>query len=354
MLRIHPTWILLAFLFLPTFGNAEMHRFKSWYPRYSSIFTNLTEGNCSGEYKMYQTGNLKGAEAYKPLLGWDIDSPVMPLLNCLLDNTPEIYKFVMSSSQVLMGLIPTLFVNLGPDFHQLAMLLVYGDHHLLYIMLRLGAPSLLFDNTVGFRDQFSAILSCEDRLPREKLPGPNIYVMTTEYILASAAVANMFYLSMELTLKASFTIAQDASFLLPLWIVLALVVQFLGAIVLGIIARSDDSIWKSTRGFIGGFSPLEWIRRQRPKGKGYADLDKKPQDCSKTEVLFSWLTKVLSYVVLLYATLVLSSPLFISVKDSPFVVLRVLASATLCRIITEYEIYLLQQAPREPPEESKV
>lgn len=330
--------LFIVISLLSTSTTAEIHRFSSWFPRYSTPLHNLTETICSAEYNIYESRSIKATNAYFPLEGWNRGAPENPLLDCLLKNMPELYKSIMASSQVLLGLMPSLLTNIGPNVHELAMLMVYGNHHLLYIMLRIGSPSVVFDNAVGFRRQVSDIIGCENRLSLNSHFHPTYCVMILEYVLASSAVANVLHLTYELVFKAPFSFASDALYMIPLWIVLAVIIQAISAIVLGI--SRHCGFWKSNL----WISPLDWLRRQRPGSISYTLVAYEFRKCSAWEAVWSWVTKMLSYVTLVYATLVFSSLLFISAGNAYPIVSRFLASAAVCRIITDYEISVLRES----------
>ncbi|CAI7662765.1 unnamed protein product [Penicillium pancosmium] len=201
---------LLHLLYLVTFFEAaiaEKNRFEKWFACYENAFSNLTRGNCSTEYQIYAEDSIGNATIYPDLEIWQIDDTISPLLNCLLEETPELYKTILASSQVLLGLMPTILVNVGPSLHETAILQTYGA------LVALGNPSVLFDNTVGLRELVANILSPKDSIPTSLLWGPNHVTIILEYIMAFAAIANIGEVCYEIGVKSALTISQEEQFL---------------------------------------------------------------------------------------------------------------------------------------------
>lgn len=177
--------VLLYFLYTSTFfkaASAKAPRFHDWFSRYEYAFNNLTQGNCSAEYRIYADDSIGNVTIYPALEVWQVHDTVSPLLNCILDETPELYKSILTSSQVLLGLMPTILVNVGPGLHETAIVLTYGKRHILGFLVCLGSPSVLFNNAVGLRELVGNIMSFKDSIPTSLLWGPNPYTIIIEYV----------------------------------------------------------------------------------------------------------------------------------------------------------------------------
>lgn len=342
MLIIPSAMRIYAILILPTYAAAEFQRFASWFPRYGSALTNLTDGDCSAEYSIYTTDALQNATTFPKLESWDVDSAASPLIDCLLENTPEIYKSAMASSQVMLGLMPTILVSVGPSIYETSILFSYGQRNLLGFLILLGSPSVLFDNTVGFRQQVTDILSSRDNISMSLLLNPNWYILLMEYTLALAAIANVGEVCYEIGTRSVTSVAQDAPYLAAIWIFVGVVTHLLGASIFAMIKKRPDA--QNVRLFLPTFNLWEWTRNQFWPMKQAKRIQLEFLPCSLLEMMLSWLTSIIGTVNLIFGTLVFSSLMFISIRDCLFIVLRFMASAIVCRAIARYEICTIRDA----------
>lgn len=97
-----------------------------------------------------------------------------------MEKTPDIYKSAIASAQVMLELMPSILVSVGPSIHETSILFLYGERHLLGFLILLGSPSVLFDNINGFHQQVTDILTSEDNISMSLLIGPNVWTLCAE------------------------------------------------------------------------------------------------------------------------------------------------------------------------------
>lgn len=331
--------LLVVFAF-STLAAAELQRFSSWFPRYSSALDTLTHTDCSKELFIYRTKALNNATNYPELKIWEVDHHATPLINCLVENTPELYKSIMASSQVMLGLMPTILASVGPSIHETAMLLVYGKRELLAFLLILGSPAVLFDNTTNIRQLVADNMAFKDGISMDLLWRPNVFIVLLEYLIASVAIANIGELCFEIGMRYVFTVWQDAQFLPGVWIAAGVFTQLLGAVGLEI-SRKKPNLY-NVRPFYLRFNFLEWLRKQFSTSAKTTPFEIMFQQASLIEVLVFWFTRVIAACNLIFGTLLFSSLLFISTRDALIIVLRFMASAIACRVVVRYELCTLR------------
>lgn len=320
---------------------AEPHRFKKWFPRYENAFSNLTRGNCSTEYQIYAEDSIGNATIYPDLEIWQIDDTISPILNCLLEETPELYKTILASSQVLLGLMPSILVNVGPSLHETAILQTYGKRHILGVLVGLGSPSVLFDNTVGLRELVANILSPKDSIPTSLLWGPNHVTIILEYIMVLAAIANIVEVCYEIGVRSALTISQEEQSLPAIWICIGALIHILGGVILRFAQkkRQPRSLWVSCL----NFNLLRWLKRQFSPRVEIEPIEFELRPCSVFEMVFSWLAGILATVNIIWGTVLFSSILFAPLEEALWIVLRIMLSAILCRIVVRYEICAIRE-----------
>lgn len=335
---------LLRLLYLVTFFEAaiaEKHRLEKWFARYENAFSNLTRGNCSTEYQIYVKDSIGNATIYPDLEIWQIDDTISPLLNCLLEETPELYKTILASSQVLLGLMPTILVNVGPSLHETAILQTYGKRHILGVLVALGSPSVLFDNTVGLRELVASILSLKDSIPTSLLWGPNHVTIILEYIMAITAIANIGEVCYEIGVKSALTISQEEQALPAIWICIGALIHILGGVILRVAQkkRQPGGFWVSYL----NFDFLRWLERQFSPPVKIEPIEFELRPCSVFEMVVSWLIGILATLNIIWGTVLFSSILFAPLEEALWIVLRIMLSAILCQIVVGFEICVIRE-----------
>ncbi|KAH7019588.1 hypothetical protein EDB80DRAFT_820020 [Ilyonectria destructans] len=139
-------------------------------------------------------------------------------------------------------------------------------------------------------------------------------ICVCEYLLAAVAIANNFHLAYCLGVWAVCNFAPSNTTLASVWGVAAVLVHLAGWLVL-------DGMT------LGGFLPSRFSLS--------TDRDR----VTKSGVGLAFCLYVGCAVQALYGTLILSSLLFISVRDATFVVLRYVASELICRMLVFMSCY---------------
>lgn len=333
--------IALIFLSLTTCVSAELQRFSSWYPRYQTAFNTLKHTDCSAQYDAYlshQTNNLTSTDP--DLAIWDVDTTITPLVNCLLRSTPELYKSMMASAQVVLGLMPTLLLSISPSAHETAMLFVFGDRHLLSLLLMIASPASAVDPSGNFHQHVHDLKGSPEWLTADTLLHHNFAMVLVETLLAAAAATNILLLSYEIGMRAVFSFAQRVQYLPGLWVALGAATHLLMALVLRTRVHiktnraSDDSAL---------LAMLKGLRAQFTASDMNETTDVQLRERTVGNVLLSWFTGLLATANMLFGILLFSSLLFISVADALFIVVRFVASAVVCRVLVKYELWLVRE-----------
>ncbi|RAL13085.1 uncharacterized protein BO97DRAFT_405002 [Aspergillus homomorphus CBS 101889] len=332
--------IALILFSLSTSASAELQRFSSWYPRYQTAFHTIEHTNCSAQYNAYLSRKTDNLTQNDPQLAvWDVDSTVTPLINCLLASTPELYKSMMSSAQVVLGLMPTLLLSISPSAHETAMLFVFGDRQFLSFLLTIASPASPVDPSGNFYQHVQDLKTSYEWLSADFLLHHNFAIVLLEIALAAAAAANVLVLSYEIGMRAVFSFAQSVQYLPGLWVALGVTTHLLMTIVL----RTRVHISDPHADRFGFGTVLSWIKAQFTASDRSKSIDIQLRERTVANVLISWFTSMLAAANTLFGILLFSSLLFISVADALFIVVRYVASAVVCRILVKYELWLVRE-----------
>lgn len=242
----------------------------------------------------------------------------------------------MGSSQVLLGLTPSILATLGSSSEETSVLFVIARRPLLAALLAAGSPAVFALRAFGNSDPLRLLKPHESRSRPPKLPwGGEVTVMLAEYVIALAAIANVVTLGCELGVQVVCSFAPHLTYIPLLWGLLSLSVHASGVIALRLRTYLHDNH--------GGNSSLHSVKRQ------FTPLSRQqsvPLSLVQETYLFiflSWSTSLLSACHVICGTLTFSSMLFILVKDSLSVIAQFMASDLSCRIILMYELSVLRE-----------
>lgn len=354
--------IILFHLILSYFGAfslAARDQFQKWYPEYAFIFDQILRENCSTQYNTYLHGkkNTSNIDRYSGG-NWN-NQLVEAVVNCILQSSSEFIKSSSASAQVLLGLTPSMLAVLGPSTEETSLLFVVDRRPILALFIAAGSPAVFPMRSFDFKDPVGLLKDREGRLR----PPPFSYAWTSittvlEYLLVLTAIANIAFLSRQLGVQVVCNFAPERTNLVLLWAFLIPVIHLIGGITLKLRARvlnvsdSDSDGNRRNENEKVGWEPKQpsrlttlaqkWIQIQLTpfEEQGPLCVDLEPE--TNGYVFLSWFTASLTIVHVIYGTLVFSSMLFISVKDSLAVVGRFMASVVVCRVVLMYELTLLR------------
>lgn len=247
------------------------------------------------------------------------------ITNLVLKAFPEFRKSEMASASVILGLAPALLQQLSPTYADTAELAICRP--VLAFMVAAGSPAVgLMDpgNCVNIvkklEDKSQKGVSDERSYARIEEGckwtddlAPTI-ICVLEYLLAAVAIANNLHLAYCLGVWAVCSFSPSNTTLSSVWCVSAVLVHLAWWLVL-------DGM--TLGGFLSSSLSLSTDRDRVAKGG----------------VTLAFCLYVGCAVQALYGTLILSSLLFISVRDATFVVLRYVASALVCRLLVFMSCY---------------
>lgn len=324
-------------------------KYKSFFPDYEEVLTDLVNGNCSGAYEALT--QHRPVSSVNPIVAlWGKTDTAFPLIECILDAAPESVKADFSSAQVLLGLMPTILNNLGPSSQELSVLLVLGDRQLLAMLLALGSPFTNNNHSFGYARQIDA-LSRSDGDASSMLFRwqASVVVLHLEYLIAFAAIANIAELSYEIAIKVSSTISQGKLYLPGLWVVLGFAAHLLVAIAFRLRVRVEDS--PTSEGDNQLPWNLAWMTKWTSRQFNAIDEDSrgliKLRPATVSYTMLSLFTKAFIVAHMGFGVLTFSSIMFVGIADAVGIFFRYFASVFVCRLVVANEIAVLKMTAKQ-------
>ncbi|KAM5529053.1 hypothetical protein FOXYSP1_16897 [Fusarium oxysporum f. sp. phaseoli] len=318
--------IILCYCITPTVATARSYtQYEHFFPAWEHLIQDQLRNNCTKQLNNYRNrSNTDQGSGYN-------------VIGCVLETMPEYRKAELASAAVILGLAPTVLQLMSASYLDTAVL----------AYRRPGLAFLLSMSSSGVRpltateyDDFIATMGTDPFHTNfgksQSVWAPTI-VSILEYTIASGAVANTAYLAYQLSVWAVCTFSPQQDFLPAMWTVAALVIHLVGYLA----ARLRISV--EGRGGSG-----EDNNRGTRWHRLWAELTPTPWqtrlEVKKNDRHNGWFLVLVSALYIgdalqaFFGTLILSSLVFISVRDSAIIVIRLMASALFARGILIYEL----------------
>ena len=355
--------------------------FQEWFPFYAREMGDATTA-CQAQVLMYLNAN----ESSGPLPGQN-STPCAVVQNCLLNSLDEEVKANMASSNVILGLTPTILSFIGPQMREVVPLLL--ERPVLGSLVSFGSPAispvqLLSEFEFEVRKKRSLMVALRRRFASYLLKRGDgtirFWIWTisvVEYVLLAGAVFNQ--IDNTLNLGRRVIIAWRCTFSVTGQVLMLIFIGFMGQWVAAssLMLRAHGSLptkepklspastnadlemgREMTRTTITGRSMsrtsarleefVEYLRSVArrefvPSSFRSDSIYQRPlhppsivSDCL---YLFASATPLALY---LYGTLIFSSFLFISTNDAAIVTIRYIATSLVCRIVLFFETDSMQ------------
>lgn len=331
--------LFLTILVIHTdFASAAMEQFKEWYPEWGFIFARILEEKCQKEYQLYQGGITPGTKSYEKahwLGAGPRSASVVPLVNCIVDESSEYQKSGMAAANVVLGLTPAILAALGSTVDETSLLYIFGRRPVLGFLLSAGSPGVPPRPLFEYR-KFSEL---QERRPgRLNIPPLSFrgeaLIWIAEHLIAVGSIINVAQLGYQLGSRVIMVFAPELTSLILLWLFLGTVAHMLAAFSLHLRVKIKNPHIRE---------PGTWFKSWIAPWK----VEKQTEFIIRHETLvytcFSGFVSLLITAHIIFGTLVFSSALFISVRDCLPVVARLIGSVIACRMVLMYELSRLRR-----------
>ena len=282
---------------------------------------------------------------------------------CLLNYTPEVFKADMAAASVVLGLLPTILSLAGSSTVEVG--LVALQRPLLALLLGTTSPAVNPLRTFEYgapaslmsRKDYSAEPPTIPAYLRQPVSG-------MQYALALAAIFNVAMVTYSLSIQ-TYSVSNQYVPIILIWMCLGIFIHILGAVALRLRLKIvvEDPIGIST-----ALKNEFLISAYHPEGRLAFRQE------SYWFISLSWATSVATIIHIAMGTVVLSSLLFINIRDALFVVgyiicpsyglgslllnsnqaLRCLGSACVSRVIVMLELSYMRTNVHVDNEHPKV
>lgn len=288
---------------------------------------------------------------YFNLSNTDDQALLFNLTNCILNEMDEFRKVEMGITGVVLGLLPTMLQLIGPSSGEVAVLATRRP--LLALLLGLAMPSVsmtgpMDDPVAALQRPFEGVRS------RGLISGGRMWVVVSvlEYVLAAAAVGNVFhqvyqlaYWSISVSAIAIDSGSISKSYPLFLWLMLLIPVHALGFWNVRLRYHEPAYENKASWGLVVTEELMPCAR-----GRRELDLRHRPKVHPFAAVV-KYVADVSSVVVFVFGTVALSSQIFISLGDVVPVIARFMMGTLVCRAVLSFEIHGLWEVKHPPVED---
>jgi hypothetical protein len=283
------------------------------------------------------------------------------MIKCLLDNAGSYIQYQLSSSQVLLGITPTIIAVLGTSMEEVCFVALIGRRRLLGLLLAAASPSIYTERAFKYQNPDEIL---KERLIAQQVNSTKVNrrwaFVLLEYVLVLAAITNVGTLNWQLGVRSVNTVNPNTVYMLMIWSVLGVITHVMGAVVFHMRVRpldkSGQCIRRSTVVSLlkAMVSPSKWPTisgiYHASKRMAYREFDSQPKDEEGKKLQYSiipesrcftflaWFLSVFIIFHIILGTYILSSTNFIGPKVALGVLARYILSVFICRVIVVYEL----------------
>ena len=154
------------------------------------------------------------------------------MIKCLLDNAGSYIQYQLSSSQVLLGITPTIIAVLGTSTEEVCFVALIGRRRLLGLLLAAASPSIYTERAFKYQNPDEIL---KERLIAQQVNSTKVnrrwFFVLLEYVLVLAAITNVGTLNWQLGVRSVNTVNPNTVYMPMIWSVLGVITHVMGAVV---------------------------------------------------------------------------------------------------------------------------
>ncbi|KAK0736131.1 hypothetical protein B0T21DRAFT_289260 [Apiosordaria backusii] len=322
-------------------GFRSTTQFRHFFPQYSRVLQKILHENCTVQYQTYLYNTPENSTIDWFGGGGKYSTLTQPVAGGLLEAIPQFIMSNMQSSQVLLGLAPTIMALWGPSSEESATLVVVGRRPLLSLLLALGSPSAYFGRACEFKNPLEILRKKEwETWAYPSTPTSKALVLGLEYLAVLGAVLNLAMMNWHLVSRSVCAFSSEFMYMPVMWSVSMMIVNLIG--VWWHSLRVQRKRVRRTGTWVDRIATmLQYEFRLSVDNPGPIHAEQLKE--GKLSVFLGWFLSAGSVLHIVFGTLLLSSLLFIRVQDALAILGRMMASVLTCRAITMYELSGLRE-----------
>lgn len=366
-----------AYYYAPYFSSSIFPRplyrqFEVWWPKEAAHLKHVSTTTCNATLHDY---NIAFDAPRNSAEGQQLLSRCYQHEGCLVNNLQNDWLLNFQSATVLLGLAPTLLASIGLSIPEIGHL--SGHRPFLALLLSVGAPAIwsarVFDYAALVKlKRRKSLNKIESYFQRPMGRRAMLMVLASQYFAALLAVANVLWLSVDITKRIVLSWGCTSQSVVFIWVLLSIVVHITSAAGFALLRRAPG---RGELKPLANFSLDAATSATRDKkqtsviARSWAKLTKVIRNMAnvvvarcvktfKTELtpcrmhdcrclgdddtrLSGWIATLLitasscfSFGHIVYGTIVFSSLQFITVSDAiNLVIWRFVISTVVCRVI---------------------
>ena len=308
-------------------------KFQHWYPAFGYYLATISNETCSLTLRAYE-GSLSARVELPPVTTY-----CGAHLSCILSIAQEAAKANIAATTVLLGLTPSILAFLGPTIAEVSLLSLRRP--ILAILVSLGAPAIC-PTRIGTYDDPSAVYELgTGALVVPEIPRPfSILVSVAQYLLAACAASNVFQVSYDIGIRSVMSWACEFSYLPFFWTLLTGVIHLFAALALRIsLSKPKDQGSSSTDAKSLRNWSIQFLYRECTLSANNSTSHQlENMRVGPMGIALNGFAGWFGIVHMAFGTAIFSGALFISTGDAATLILRYLASGTMCRLIIYFEV----------------
>ena len=208
--------------------NVSSPHFKHWFPQMAPDLQALLDEKCASDYQLYLDGQSNNH--INVLNDTTCTScTIAPVAACLYDGVVALAGPSMQAAGVLLGLLPTILILVSPSKVETGILTLQRPS--LAMLTSAGCPAVNLLHSADYNELAYILHSWPGSKKHYRLPNSwgQACMVTIEYCIVIAAVANIAGVCYELGYWTVCSIAPETTYLPMLWPILSLIGYVFGA-----------------------------------------------------------------------------------------------------------------------------
>ena len=336
----------------------RIDQFQHWYPHYKDLFSGILHDNCSAQYDAYLERNISNPINQLPITyAWYPFAE--PVVQCILNATPEFVKSDMAAAAVLLGLTPTILslVAMGPE--ESSLMAIATTRPLLSFLVMAGSPALYIPRSFETDVPLNVL---QQRAHHAKFPNfsskTSAMLVLLQYVLSIGSIVNCITLSLQLGFQCIAVVEPDFPFFPLMWFWTAVLAHILGFLVfrLQMKVEYNGQRSKASRSLVARVKT--WAKNEFRLSAQLETVD--VYEAEKTIPVVAFRLLLCLYIIchLAFGTLTFSSLVFINTGDACGALIRYGCSVVVCKLVCMVEFaglrHVKSQTKVAPPVEEMV
>ncbi|KAF3152618.1 hypothetical protein TWF569_002924 [Orbilia oligospora] len=324
-----------------------------------SIIALVSLGAALGDYEPFEYKNqfeLPGGRSNA-----SIDEPVRTPLkfrNFYSDFKARLEDISTTASfagtTILLGLAPTTLSVLGPSVAEMALLSIHRPF--ITLLVSLGAPAVFPGRFLQWEDPLRANEPAVGAFLVRPLRSPwKWIILFLQYGFAAGAVTNVFHAAWRIGTRSIISWACPTNYWPVMWVLMSLLIHFCAILSLrtaitkktefgqprNVEVELPQSVDENGQPIKKRSFPGAWIFLSEftlSANSEWQVSDLYNIHLGPFPVMLQYLGAFLSVLYLVFGTLIFSSLLFIGLSEAVQLIMRLIASAAICRILVQFEV----------------